>query len=180
VQFANPIYREIVTRVLNGGLQESFNQDLVDPAWYVRPDGSLDMDKLLRAFVDFYRRHSESWLGRFQYKEAGQQLLLMAFLQRIVNGGGRIEREMAVGNGRTDLAVFWKNQTIAIELKIRHDQWSEADGLEQLARYLDKLGQKTGYLILFEKKSSEEIPWEQRLGWETQEHEGKQITVLKM
>lgn len=27
------------------------------------------------------------------YKEAGPQLLLQAFLQRIVNGGGRIERE---------------------------------------------------------------------------------------
>ncbi|MBK8656816.1 MAG: hypothetical protein IPN20_23565 [Haliscomenobacter sp.] len=52
------------------------------------------MDKLLNAFVDFYRWHSESWLERFQYKEAGHQLLLMA-LQRILNGGGRIEREMA-------------------------------------------------------------------------------------
>ncbi|HRF42157.1 MAG TPA: hypothetical protein PK198_25365, partial [Saprospiraceae bacterium] len=62
------------------------------------------------AFVDFYRWNSESWLERFEYKEAGHQLLLMAFLQRIINGGGRIEREMAIGNGRTDLAVFWKDQ----------------------------------------------------------------------
>ncbi len=180
VQFANPIYREIVTRVLNGGLQESFNQDLVETAWYIRPDGTLDMDKLLKAFVTFYRRHSESWLQRFQYKEAGHQLLLMAFLQRIVNGGGRLEREMAVGNGRTDLAVFWKQQTIALELKIRYDQWSEAEGLEQLSRYLDQLGQKAGYLILFEKKSAQEIPWEKRLGWEIREHEGKQITLVCM
>lgn len=43
--------------------------------------------------------------------------VLMAFLQRILNGGGRIEREMAIGNGRTDLAVFWKDQVIPIGLK---------------------------------------------------------------
>lgn len=180
VQFANPIYREIITRVLNYGLQESFNSDLVETKWYLGPDGSLDMDKLLRAFVGFYRRHSESWLERFQYHEAGHQLLLMAFLQRVVNGGGRIEREMAIGNGRTDLAVFWKEEVFAIELKIRHDSQTIEDGKQQLARYLDKLGQKAGYLIVFEKKSSEEIPWEQRLRWDVLEENGKQITLIQL
>jgi len=180
VRFANPIYREIVTRILNGGFQESFNQDLVDTAWYLRPDGTLDMDKLLRAFVDFYRWNSESWLERFQYREAGHQLLLMAFLQRVINGGGRIEREMAIGNGRTDVVVFWKEQVFAIELKINHNARALDEGLKQLVRYLDKLGQQAGYLILFEKKTSEELPWEQRLGWETVEHAGRQITVVNL
>ena len=55
--------------------------------------GSLDVGKLLVAFQAFYREHSEHWLGRFDYREAGPQLLLQAFLQRVVNGGGRIERE---------------------------------------------------------------------------------------
>ena len=35
--------------------------------------------------------------------ECGHQLLLMAFLQRIINGGGRIDREMALARGRADL-----------------------------------------------------------------------------
>jgi hypothetical protein len=138
------------------------------------------MDKLLQAFVDFYRRHSESWIERFQYKEAGHQLLLMAFLQRIINGGGRIEREMAVGNGRTDLAVFWREQVIPIELKMHHDQYSQSEGLQQLARYMDKLGQQHGYLVLFEKKNSEELPWEQRIRKETFQVEGKEIVLLGM
>ena len=180
VQFANPIYREIITRLLNGGLQESFNQDLVQTSWYLRSDGSLDMDKLLHAFVDFYRWNSESWLERFKYKEAGHQLLLMAFLQRIVNGGGRIEREMAVGNGRTDVAVFWKDQVIALELKINRNPRSLEEGIGQMTRYLDKLGQRAGYLVLFEQKSSEEIPWEARIGWEVRESEEKQITLVRM
>ncbi len=180
VQFANPIYREIITRILNVGFQESINQDIAQTSWYLDPDGSLNMDKLMEAFTDFYRWTSESWLERFQYKEAGHQLLLMAFLQRIINGGGRIEREMALGNGRTDLAIFWKSQVIPVEIKLNHDARSQPLGLKQLARYMDKLGQKKGYLVIFEKKSSEELPWEVRIRREVHEVEGKEVILLGM
>ena len=40
----------------------------------------------------------------------GPQLLLQAFLQRVVNGGGRIEREYGLGRGRTDLLIVWPSQ----------------------------------------------------------------------
>lgn len=180
IRFANPIYREIITRIMNSAFQRGINHEIAQTIWYLHPDGTLDMDKLLEAFVMFYRRHSESWLERFEYKEAGHQLLLMAFLQRIVNGGGRIEREMAVGNGRTDLAVFWKTQVIPIELKMKHDKWSEPEGIQQIARYMGKLGQQRGFLILFEKKSSEELPWEVRIRREIHDVDGKEVVLLGM
>jgi hypothetical protein len=47
------------------------------------------MPALLVEFQDFYREHSESWLDKFSFHESGKQLLLMAFLQRIVNGGAK-------------------------------------------------------------------------------------------
>jgi hypothetical protein len=59
VQFANPIYREIITRILNSSLQEGIDQDIARTMWYLNPDGSLDMDRLMQAFVDFYRWNSE-------------------------------------------------------------------------------------------------------------------------
>ena len=180
VQFANPIYREIITRVLSSSLQRGISQDIAQTSWYLQPDGSLNMDKLLDAFVDFYRWHAESWLERFEYKEAGHQLLLMAFLQRIINGGGRIEREMAVGNGRTDLAVYWQDQVIPIEIKIQHDARSQPMGLQQLARYMDRLGQQRGYLLLFEKKSFADLSWEARLRREQHWVAGKEIWLLGM
>lgn len=180
IQFANPIYQEIITRIIHSPFADNINQETAQTSWYLNPDGALNMDKLLEAFTTFYQRHSESWLERFQYKEAGHQLLLMAFLQRIINGGGRIEREMAIGNGRTDLAVFWKDQIIPIELKMHHDKWSEPEGLQQLSRYMDKLGQKHGYLILFEKKNSDVLPWEERLRREIHEVDGKEIVLLGM
>jgi hypothetical protein len=130
--------------------------------------------------LNFIAETPNPWLDRFQYKEAGHQLLLMAFLQRVVNGGGRIDRQMAVGNGRTDLTVQWKKDLFVFEMKVRWHSYTETDGLQQLSRYLDKLGQKSGYLAIFEPKSSEELPWEQRLRWETQTYEGKEITLICM
>jgi hypothetical protein len=63
---------------------------------------------------------------------------------------------------------------------MHHDKWSESDGLRQLSRYMDKLGQKRGYLVLFEKKSSEELPWEQRIRRETHVVDDKEVVLLGM
>jgi hypothetical protein len=104
LQVANRIYAEIIPRQLSWEAQMGIIQL---PTWYVRPDGRLDLAKLLAAFQRFFREHSESWVERFDYREAGPQLLMQAFLQRIVNSGGRVEREYGLGRKRTDLLVIW-------------------------------------------------------------------------
>ena len=104
VEIANPIYCEVIPRELTYAQQAAIPNE---PAWYVDQDGRLDMEGLMRAFQEFFRDHAEHWVERFQYREAGPQLLLQAFLQRIVNSGGRIEREYGVGRRRMDLAVIW-------------------------------------------------------------------------
>ena len=104
VAVANPIYGEVIPRELTYVEQAMIPQD---PSWYVGADGRLDMAGLLAAFQEFFRENSEHWVDRFQYREAGPQLLLQAFLQRVVNSGGRIEREYGVGRRRIDLAVIW-------------------------------------------------------------------------
>ena len=103
-RIANPIYAEVVPRELTWVVQEEFGQEA---AWYVDADGGLNVRKLLTAFQTFFREHSEHWSKRFLYQEAWPQLLLQAFLQRIVNSGGRIEREYGLGRGRTDLLIVW-------------------------------------------------------------------------
>jgi len=42
--------------------------------------------------------------------------MLMAFLQRIVNGGGRVEREYGLGRGSLDLMIFSQGARHAIEV----------------------------------------------------------------
>lgn len=180
IQFANPIYREITTRIMNGIFQDNIYLEDEEKNWYIHPNGQLNMEVLLQAFQEFYREHSESWIERFEYQEAGHQLLLMAYLQRVINGGGRIDREMAVGRGRTDLVVEWRGQRFVLELKLKHRPSTKSKGLKQLSKYLDKLGLTSGYLIIFEMLSTDVISWENRLSWTEEIYDGKEITVIEM
>ena len=152
-RMANPIYREVVPRELGYVLQDSLD---VQAAWYVDGDGGLNMDKLLTAFGTFFGEHSEHWLGRFgEYPEAGPQLILQAYLQRVVNGGGRIEREYGLGRGRTDLLVLWPREAgqpselwerFVVECKVLRDSdrkslaWTVERGVEQTLGYMKKCG----------------------------------------
>ncbi|KJJ84022.1 protein containing DUF1703 [Candidatus Omnitrophus magneticus] len=179
IVFANEIYREIIPRVLNFSMQKNIREVGII-SWYINPAGKLDMDKLLKAFQEFYRENSEMWLEKFDYKEAGPHLLLMAFLQRIINGGGKINREMAVGTGRTDLLIEFNGERFVLELKLKRLPSARQKGLDQISRYLDTLGMTKGYLILFEIKPSSIIPWETRVKWEDISHQNKEITIVEM
>ncbi|KJJ84391.1 ATPase domain protein, prokaryote domain protein [Candidatus Omnitrophus magneticus] len=179
IRIANEIYREIIPRVLNRNLQDSIEEE-GETKWYIKSNGKLDMDKLLKAFQEFYSENSEVWLERFDYKEAGPHLLLMAFLQRVINGGGRINREMAVGTGRTDLLIEFNGDKFVLELKLKRMPSARQKGLDQISRYLDTLGMTKGYLILFEIKPSSIIPWETRVKWEEVSYQNKNITIVEM
>ena len=155
VRMANPIYAEVVPRELTSSTQDDLVQDT---AWYVDAAGGLELIKLLAAFQDFYRLHSEHWLGRYSFKEAGPQLLLQAFLQRIVNGGGRrIEREYGLGRRRTDLLIVWPQpervSRFVIECKVLHDSLERTirDGIAQTSDYMDRCGADEGHLVVFDR-----------------------------
>jgi hypothetical protein len=178
---ANPIYREVIPRELTWTTQEKLVQDT---AWYVRPDGRLDVSKLLAAFQEFFREHSEHWIDRFDYKEAGPQLLMQAFLQRIVNGGGRVEREYGLGRRRTDLLVVWPAvtppQKAVIELKLVRKQPEKAleEGLEQTSDYMDRCGTSEGHLVLFDRRAGR--TWEEKVSRREEQRRGRSITVWGM
>jgi hypothetical protein len=179
----NQIYNEIIPRVLNKNFQDLMAPK-VERQWYIKPDGKLDLDLLLKDFQKFYRRNSESWLGNFSFQESGKQLLLMAFLQRIVNGGGKIDREMAVGRGRCDLYIEFEGDCFVLELKIKYSEEYAEEGRDQISGYLDKVGLPHGYLVLFENKPSSIVPWANRIKWTELEHQWrgikKQITLVEM
>jgi len=100
--------------------------------------------------------------------------MLMAFLQRIVNGGGRVEREYGLGRGALDLMIFWQRERHAIEVKIRRDTDTEVKALDQVVRYLDRAGLGEGWLLMFDLRK--EVSWAHKLFVREVEHEGKQIT----
>ncbi|MBN1167030.1 MAG: AAA-like domain-containing protein [Methanospirillaceae archaeon] len=179
---ANPIYLEIIPRELSYTAQSGMT---LDTAWYIGADGSIRVNKLLASFQQFFREHSESWTDIAQYKEAAPQLLLQAFLQRILNGGGQITREYGLGKGRTDLFILWPlpdntYQRFVIECKI---VWGSREatiskGLAQVTRYADQCRAKEAYLLIFDRDKKKD--WEEKIFSETIEHEGRQVTVFGM
>jgi hypothetical protein len=169
---ANPIYREVIPRALTSVAQHGLHQPT---EWYVRPDGSLDMEKIVSAFQAFWRKDGHLAAEGFGNRESGPHLMLMAFLQRIVNGGGRIDREYALGRGDLDLLVTWKEERHAIEVKLRRDTETEGEALDQVARYLDQAGLDEGWLVMFDLRSTR--PWSERITRETVEHAGKRVHV---
>lgn len=181
LMIANPIYQEIIPRELTFSTQLTITHQ---SAWYVENDGRLDLNKLLAAFQQFFREHSEHWVERFDYKEAGPQLLLQAFLQRIVNGGGRVEREYGLGRQRTDLALFWTyeggQQKAVIELKLWRKSLEQTivQGLEQTAAYMDKIGTADGHLVIFDRRP--EISWDEKIFREERGYNGRSIIIWGM
>lgn len=174
---ANAIYQEVIPRALSALLQCSIPLPAVA---YVDRHGLLDPTALLGAFGIFWREHSEALLAQAPWAEAAAQLVFMAFLQRVVNGGGSVEREYGIGRGRIDLLVRWPaarpKQRLALELKT----WREGGanpaptGLDQLADYLDRLSLVRGYLVLFDQRPGRSIEARppQKL-----EHRGKALEI---
>ena len=197
-RIANPIYREVVPRELGYVLQDSL---AVQQAWYVRDDGRLDMAKLLTAFARFYGEHAEHWLGRFEdYREAAPQLILQAYLQRIVNGGGRIEREYGLGRGRTDILVLWPREAgqpsdlwerFVIECKVLRDSDRKSledttrRGVEQTLGYMEKCRAEEGHLVVIDRRNDAEANRRLGAGAESQPAsetgaDGRRVTVWSL
>ena len=185
-RIANDIYREIIPRELTWSTQTGLVQQ---PQWYENADGSIDMEKLLTDFQQFFRQNADAWIQKFDYAEAGPQLLLQAFLQRIVNGGGYIDREYGLGRRRTDLLIRkpltdhygGPVQRIVLELKLKRGDLDKLieKGLEQTWQYMDTAGSvDEGHLIVFDR--TQQLPWEEHI-WKRQcEYNGHPIMVWGM
>ncbi|GHT10604.1 hypothetical protein AGMMS49532_10570 [Endomicrobiia bacterium] len=174
---SNPIYREIIARQMTFSTQAAIQK----PEWeWKKPDGSLDMDRLLKEFQKFWRKHSEVWETQSNYHEAFPHLLLMAFLQRVLNGGGKIEREYAAGRGRMDLAVEYNDKTYIIEVKLIHyynnHEEVKNEGMEQIKRYRDTIDKNApAYLFIFDRRPVKiKKSWEERIQWSQEES----ITII--
>ena len=185
-RIANGIYKEIIPRELTWSTQTGLIQE---PQWYQQSDGSIDMEKLLLDFQQFFRQNADSWIGTFDYAEAGPQLLLQAFLQRIVNGGGYIDREYGLGRKRTDLLIRkpltdhygGPVQRVVLELKIKRGNLEKLieEGLKQTWEYMDTAGSiDEGHLIIFDR--TQKLSWEERIWHKPYEYNGHPIMVWGM
>ncbi len=176
---ANPMYREVLARQLSLNLQTA----LPAPNWPWRTgDGRLDFPELLAAFRQWWRQNADIASRPIpEYPEAVPHLALCAFLQRVVNGGGRVHHEFAAGRGAMDLLIDYGPDRFALEIKrVRTRDSLESiveSGVAQLGRTLDTVGLDHGWLVVFDVRPDRS--WEERL-WTREERtqDGKRIVVL--
>jgi type II secretory pathway predicted ATPase ExeA len=160
IRIANPIYREVIVRVLAARAADVIDFERKS---FVSANGMLDVDVIVKEFATWWRENAEFMLSSEYYNEAAAQLVFMAWLQRVVNGGGIIDREYGVGRGRIDILVRWPHPAAAIsrdwqreafELKVWRDGRPDplTQGLTQLEAYLEKLGLTQGTLVIFDRR----------------------------
>ncbi|MDR2382502.1 MAG: PD-(D/E)XK nuclease domain-containing protein, partial [Prevotellaceae bacterium] len=177
-QIANPMYKEVIAREMTYSTQLA----IPEPAWQWRkPNGELDMDSLLIEFQKFWRRHAEIWEQKADYTEAFPHLLLMAFLQRVINGGGDIDREYAAGRGRMDLMVEYAGKRYIIEVKIIYYYDTPTavreEGLTQTKKYRDTIDASApAYLVIFDRRpKAKDLSWDEKISWTVDETSGINI-----
>jgi len=174
---SNPIYAEVIVRKLSSASQMSMDSSGFPPeAPAYLENGILNMKKLLTDFQQFWRDNSEIWQERFLYKEAAPHLILTAFLQRVINSGGRTDRELATGRKRLDLCIHYQNNRYPIEIKIRQGPKTYDEGKKQLSDYMDTLGCDKGWLVVFDRRKKQS--WKSKLFWKTGKTDNKEIYIV--
>ena len=110
-------------------------------------------------------------------------MLLQACLQKVVNGGGRSEREYGPGRGRTDLLILWPQgsrlQRFVVECKVLRPSLASSidEGARQTAGYLDRCGAEAGHLVIFNRENGR---WEDKLFRSSATVDGVTIEVWGM
>lgn len=171
---SNPLYGEVIVRTLTTDSQHQLT-NVVKPIW-LNDDNSIDMNGLLKGFQQFWRENSEIWVEKYQYREAAPHLILQAFMQRVINGGGTVDREYATGRRRIDLCVNFHSHKYPVELKLYYNEKTYAEGLKQISDYMDKLGEKVGWLVIFDRETDKD--WEEKIYSKTETLNGKTIFVF--
>jgi AAA-like domain len=145
---ANPIYREVIPRQLTSVQQEMWASY---PEWYIGTDGRLNIEAVLERFFEFYRENAEMITRRKTYTESAHHLTFMAWLQRIVNGGGYIRREYAAGLGFIDLVIEFGPDKFVFELKTERN-FKQEKALAQVTAYARRMSVPECFLVVFRKE----------------------------
>jgi hypothetical protein len=106
---------------------------------------------------------------------------MMAFLHRVANAEGTLEREYAIGSGRMDLCLRYGDVTLGIELKVWRDRERDPrnQGLRQLDSYLSGLGLDSGWLVIFDRRADQPPISERTTVEQAISPDGRAVAVIR-
>ena len=189
LEIANGIYKEVIPRTLTEDTQSTLPRRF-DPDW-INEDDTINIYELLRQFKEFWNENSSIWASSIAgYQEAAPHLVFQAFLQRMINSGGYINREYALGNKRTDIMIkrtYKKNgvyhtEKIVIELKVIYEKQKyetvRAEAVKQTADYAKFCGVQEAQIIIFDRHESQK--WIADEPNEYAEYDGVKMVIWKL
>jgi len=151
---ANPIYAQALYQHLEKELKRSEVREIVAANHFVDRHGYLDFRRLLDKFQAFMKAKGATVSKHRDFHEATGQLLLLSYLDLLVNGKGWTFKEPQSGDGRIDVVCCYGRQKEIVELKLWYGARRYQAGLAQLARYLDREGLDRGYLFVFDRREN--------------------------
>lgn len=118
--------------------------------------GHLDMDMVLKKFVEHFDSIYEDCTEEFSEDEGRRRFLL--YLRPIINGTGNYYIEAETRNSRRmDVIVDYLGKQFIIELKVWRGNAYNERGEKLLSDYLDYFNLKTGYMLSYNFNQKKEI-----------------------
>jgi len=151
---ANPIYAQALYKHFKEEFEGTGLNDLVAGQRSPERNGHLDFRRVLDKFQAFMKAKGAAVSKHRDFHEATGQLLLLSYLDLLVNGKGWTFKEPQSGEGRIDVVCCYGRQKEVVELKLWYGERRYAAGLSQLAKYLDREGLDHGYLFVFDRREN--------------------------
>jgi len=150
----NQIYAQALYQHFEEDLEEFDVSALVVDNRVQGANGHLDFRRVLDKFQAFMKAKGAAVSKHRDFREATGQLLLLSYLDLLVNGKGWTFKEPQSGDGRIDVVCCYGRQKEIVELKLWYGERRYYAGLAQLARYLDREGLDHGYLFVFDRREN--------------------------
>jgi hypothetical protein len=146
----NKIYSEVLLEYMAVDLlRKELNKKTSLQKIYHNPDGTLNMESVLRGFQAFMKKEYSS--KDKDFLERHGRLVFLAFIKPIINGEGYDFKEPQVSDEkRLDVVITHRNNRYVAELKLWYGPKAHEAGLKQLSDYLDILSLTEGYLVIFD------------------------------
>ncbi|MEA1973045.1 MAG: AAA family ATPase, partial [Candidatus Cloacimonadota bacterium] len=156
----NKIYEEKITNYILSKLETSNNGLNSVQSIYVKPDGRLDLKKVLLKFQEAVEeKYSKTDLMKSnEFLENNLRMLFLMFLKPIINGVGFSFKEpQTSAEKRLDIVVMFKDEKFIIELKLWYGEKYHKQGIEQIKDYMKREHCKDGYMIIMSKNNDKKF-----------------------
>ena len=174
----DPIYQETIIWALTQNARESIPSALPGRK---RADGEkILMNPLMESFQIHWRNHSQM-IKESGCHETAPHLALLSFMRRLLNSGvENLDRESATGRGRADICAKYKGVSYPAEIMTMSSGGftgrKREEALIQPRGYMDTLGAKEGWLMVFD--NNPEKQWEEKINYTVEKSPNSAIHVF--